>query len=68
MGGGGAAGLSPQRLPFSLEKWLRTKMGCRRSPGGCGAPTCIPALCTPGPQDQPPAGDSVMTRAFPLGS
>lgn len=36
---GGVVGLSPQKLTFSLEnEWPRIKMGCKRSPYGCGAP------------------------------
>lgn len=54
---GGIAGLSPQKLAFSLEKEPpRSKKGCKRSPDGSGAPTCIPALCIPRLRDQLQAG------------
>lgn len=44
---GGAAGLRPQKLAFSQEKWPRIKMGCKRSPDGFGAPNLYPRLQGP---------------------
>lgn len=56
----GMAGLGPQKLAFSLEKWPRIRMGCKRSPDVCGGPN----LCTPKPQG--PASDRLPTRAIHL--
>lgn len=49
----------PVKVAFSLEKkWLRVKMGGKRSPDGCGTPPpCIPS---------PALGPCVMTRAIDL--
>ena len=47
----------PVKVAFSLEEWLRVKMGGKRSSDGCGTPTCIPS---------PSSGPCVMTRAIDL--
>lgn len=55
---GGVVGLSPQKLTFSLKKkWPRIKMGCKRSPYGCGAPQpAFQPSAFPDPRDQPQEG------------